>query len=546
MRLQGVTEKLSGIYYEFDPQSTPLGEGAMGRVFKGYLVVEATGQQQPVAVKCIYDGIPERIIERARREAAVRIDHENLLRMYAFIEVPHNNPQNGGVVSTKSYYVVMELLEGITLHDFLKSNLTDATGHTYPELELLHEEMTKDKPTVIRNIMCGILDGLQALHDAGFLHRDLDPSNIMITAEGGLKIIDFGICKQLYALNTQDKGLTVSGVFMGKPDYASPELAIGDVVHQNQTTDIYAVGVILFELCTGHVPFTGANNDVLAAHMRKPLPVKEMDMKHLRRVVTKATEKVQGKRYQSAKEFKADLILTTMPDGDGNKHKKMIVAALATALVVSAVLVIWILAGNGSTKQEQLQEIAKVDTTGQSLRTTAQYHEELLLSEDTLPTDSTIDELVKAAEKLIESGQRSTIRARRKDKVEEGTKSEETNVQVQSEVDEQPKQKVEVIDVYYVIGTKDELQEKGLLTKGNLFKKKKVVLENADKSKFIKADQNTLYRIRIPASAKKVKLLTGNLEDSYTVEEIDDDHSVLIIRKPKTFWFYSKYLIIRI
>ena len=96
-----------------------------------------------------------------------------------------------------------------------------------------------------KTIIKAALSGLMALHDAGYIHRDIDPSNIFITEDEHIKIIDFGIFKQMKNLTTNDRALTVAGAFMGKPEYASPELALGDLKHQNQTTDIYAMGVLL-------------------------------------------------------------------------------------------------------------------------------------------------------------------------------------------------------------------------------------------------------------------------------------------------------------
>lgn len=95
------------------------------------------------------------------------------------------------------------------------------------------------------------------MHDKGYIHRDLDPSNIMITSDRKIKIIDYGIAKQLSTLTTQDQQLTTAGQFMGKATYASPELVVGDVVHQNETTDIYDIGIMLFQFIVGHVPLRG-------------------------------------------------------------------------------------------------------------------------------------------------------------------------------------------------------------------------------------------------------------------------------------------------
>lgn len=307
-QLQGSQEKLDRVYYEYDDEDTPLGEGAMGRVYRGYRIDESSGERIPVAIKCIFRNIPEHVIERARREASVCIDNKNLLRMYGFIEIVSTSIVNGFMVNEKTYYVIMELLEGVTLYELLQGKVTDVYGNKYAALEDLHANLVRNKAETIKGIMISILDGLQVLHERGFLHRDIDPSNIMVDKKGNLKLIDFGICKKQNMLNTQDKGLTVAGVFMGKVDYASPELVVGDVVHQNASTDIYALGIMLFLLCTGHLPFKGTSNEILAAHLRKPIPYKEIDIKPYRKIVVKATAKLQKDRYKTALEFKSDLI----------------------------------------------------------------------------------------------------------------------------------------------------------------------------------------------------------------------------------------------
>lgn len=86
IKLQGEFEKRQGVYYEYDVDAKPLGEGAMGRVFQGYRISERTRERMPVAIKAIYENIPERVIERARREAAIQLDNDNLIHMYGFVE----------------------------------------------------------------------------------------------------------------------------------------------------------------------------------------------------------------------------------------------------------------------------------------------------------------------------------------------------------------------------------------------------------------------------------------------------------------------------
>lgn len=111
IKLQGDIEKRKGIYYEYDAEATPLGEGGMGRVFKGFRIVERTGEQTPVAIKAIYENIPERVVERARREAGIQLDNDNLIKMYGFVETVSPSSDNSHVKI--HYHVIMELLIGV-------------------------------------------------------------------------------------------------------------------------------------------------------------------------------------------------------------------------------------------------------------------------------------------------------------------------------------------------------------------------------------------------------------------------------------------------
>ena len=337
-RLQGFEEKQKGIYYEYDADSTPLGEGAMGRVYKGYCVNEKTKSKTPVAIKAIFDNIPDRVIERARREAAVRIDSPYLLHMLGFGEMPFSSTVNGQTIRIIRYFVVMELLSGVTLYDLVQGSCSDKNGISIPAVKKLHDAYVTDKYTAIQRIMAKVLRGVMALHNANFIHRDIDPSNIMITSEGHIKLIDFGICKPINSLGTLDQNLTSTGVFMGKVNYAAPELVIGDVAHQGPTTDIYALGILLFQLCTGHLPFTGDDNDVLLAHMRKPLPLNEVEKRPLRKIVKKATEKSQGQRYSSAEQMLE--ALESIEFGVTPVNTKLVYGSIAVAALAAVIIAI--------------------------------------------------------------------------------------------------------------------------------------------------------------------------------------------------------------
>ena len=130
IRLQGDAEIRNGIYYEYDVDAIPLGEGGMGRVFKGFRVSRKTGERAPIAIKVIYDNIPERIVERARREANIQMDNENLARMYGFIEMI--NYYEGGTKCKVHYYIIMELLVGVTLENFMQGTTCDQFGNAIP------------------------------------------------------------------------------------------------------------------------------------------------------------------------------------------------------------------------------------------------------------------------------------------------------------------------------------------------------------------------------------------------------------------------------
>lgn len=290
--IQGTEEKRRKIHYEVNPDDPELGTGGMGQVRRGVMVDESTGVRRNVAIKFLFDDLPNSSIERARRESEVRIQNENLVEMIGFVTTT-----DGGV---KHYHVVSELLHGVMLFDLLKGVTTDSQGQKIEfAAQLLQMKLTNPDMFAI-TVIKAILSGVMALHDRGYIHRDIDPSNIMLTDDGKIKLIDFGIAKHTNALDTQDHQLTSTGQFMGKATYAAPELVRGDVYYQNETTDIYAIGIMLFQFLTGKLPFDGPINEVLEMQCKTKLPSKEISSKSLRKIVVKATEKKQSERYPSA------------------------------------------------------------------------------------------------------------------------------------------------------------------------------------------------------------------------------------------------------
>ncbi|MDE6393330.1 MAG: serine/threonine protein kinase [Muribaculaceae bacterium] len=336
IRLQGKAEREAGVYYEVDSSGSPIGEGGMGKVYQGTSVDTRTGVTRPVAIKFLFMDLPEQAIERARREASIHLRNDNLIEMLGFIETDEN--RDGKIV--KHYHVVSELLHGVSLADIMQGRCSDPQGNEIPFARQLMNDFQKQPDHFAKIVIKAALSGLLALHDAGYIHRDIDPSNIFITADGHIKIIDFGICKQMKNLTTNDRALTVAGAFMGKPEYASPELALGDLKHQNKTTDIYAMGVLLYQCITGNVPFEGTRFDVLDKQVKEKLPLKDIQNKELRRIITKATEKRQELRYQTAAEMLVDLeSLDVKRAVDPRKRMKMIIWSAAGVLLLAGAAV---------------------------------------------------------------------------------------------------------------------------------------------------------------------------------------------------------------
>lgn len=359
MIIQGAAERLAKIHYEIDTEEKPLGVGGMGQVFKGIRVDEKTGVRIPVAIKFLFDDLPVNVIERARREASIQIHNENLVEMYGFIQIDEEIAP--GKVHER-YHVVSELLHGVMLYDLLKGKVTDNEGSLIPFAEELYRMYQNERREFAVFIIKNVLSGIMALHDKGYVHRDIDPSNIMITSDRKVKIIDFGIAKQMSTLNTQDQLLTTAGMFMGKAAYAAPELVLGDVSHQNETTDIYAIGIMFFQLVTGNLPFEGATHEILEMQQHKKMPLQLIEDKALRKIIGKATEKEQSKRYQSAAEFRVAVEQLKSLEKESASHikieefvkghqKQMVIVAAVMAVIIVGCIGVMISGDDGKSEE---------------------------------------------------------------------------------------------------------------------------------------------------------------------------------------------------
>lgn len=304
VRIQGEREAQNHIYYEYDSESAPLGEGGMGIVYQGYCFNALSPDEfVPVAIKSIQNPT-QNLIDRAMREASIQIDHPNLLRMYGFI--PNMEKDEYSQTFRPKYYIVMERIVGVSLENLMNGVLIDKSGSYVDFAKELHEEYINDRPAFVRRITSAVCAGLDALHKFGYVHRDVDPSNIMVTHDGKIKLIDYGVSKTIQMYNGPK--LTQVGSIIGKPSYAAPEIISGDVSNHNQTTDIYALGILIYQMYVGVLPFQGDTGQIMYSQVNEQVPVRNIDNNVIRSVVAKATSKSQSDRYQDAGSLSADIM----------------------------------------------------------------------------------------------------------------------------------------------------------------------------------------------------------------------------------------------
>jgi serine/threonine protein kinase len=251
-----------------------LGKGGMGRVYKVY----DTKIKEVVALKLIRPEISadENTIARFNNELrlARKISHRHVCTMF---DVGEEGP---------SHFITMEYVRGEDLKRFIKR-----AG-----------QLTVSKAVSITKQVC---DGLAEAHHLGIIHRDLKPQNIMIDENGNTRIMDFGIARFL-----EGEGMTTQGVMMGTPDYMAPEQA--ELEGVDQRSDIYALGIILFEMVTGRVPFEGKTPLSVAMKHKNQAPPDPRDFnaqvpESLGGMILTCLEKEKGRRYQSVEDLIVDL-----------------------------------------------------------------------------------------------------------------------------------------------------------------------------------------------------------------------------------------------
>jgi predicted Zn-dependent protease len=265
-----------------------LGGGGMGVVYEA----EDIRLRRHVALKFLPDALANdrEALLRFEREAraASSLNHPNICTIHE-VEVYNGQP-----------VIVMELIQGMTLHQKLvKERLPIAT---------------------VLDIGIEICDALEAAHAGGIVHRDIKPANIFITTRGTTKILDFGLAKLLPseamhapadgAPGMAEESLTVAGTIRGTTYYMSPEQARGDEL--DCRTDLFSVGVVLYEMTTGQRPFAKKNAvlTIDAILNARPTPISKLNPDappELIAIIDKALQKHLGDRHQTAAELKADL-----------------------------------------------------------------------------------------------------------------------------------------------------------------------------------------------------------------------------------------------
>ncbi len=303
-----------------------LGRGGMGKVYR----VEDKRTREEIALKLIKPEIAldKKTIERFRNELtfARKIRHRNVCGMFDLGE------EKG------RHYITMEYVSGEDLKSFIRRAAPISTA----------------RAILIAKQICG---GLTEAHSLGIVHRDLKPSNIMIDNEGNAKIMDFGIARTV-----KGKGITGAGVMIGTPEYMSPEQV--EAKDTDQRSDIYSLGIILYEMTTGQLPFEADTPFAVGVKQKSEIPKNPRVLnaqipEDLSRVILKCLEKEKENRYQSAGEVGSELtrieqgITTTQRVEPKRKSltskeitvsfspKKVFIPALALLALLVITFVLW-------------------------------------------------------------------------------------------------------------------------------------------------------------------------------------------------------------
>jgi serine/threonine protein kinase len=252
-----------------------VGEGAMGAVFTAVDLMT----ERRAAIKVLRPELARNVevVERFRSEAVTlaMLNHPNIATLYSFIR------------QGDDFFIAMEFVRGETL-----AAVIERSGAFQWQAAI--------------SIFCQILDGISYAHAEGVVHRDIKPSNVMLTDRGSVKVMDFGIAKVLRAAR-----ITKDGVLIGTPAYMSPEQILGHEI--DLRSDIYSLGVLLYEMLTGRLPFAGRSEyEIMKSHVERQPPSPRdfvpSILASFETSIMRALEKKADLRFQTVDEFRADLL----------------------------------------------------------------------------------------------------------------------------------------------------------------------------------------------------------------------------------------------
>ncbi|MBA3241423.1 MAG: serine/threonine protein kinase, partial [Acidobacteria bacterium] len=252
-----------------------LGEGGMGTVYRGVdMMIE-----REVAIKALRAELASQpqVVERFRSEAVTlaKLNHPNVATLYSFFR------------QGDDFFMVLEFVRGVSLDEVIRQRGAIPCAQAVP-------------------LFCQVLDGIDHAHDFGIIHRDIKPANMMLTQKGTLKVLDFGIARILGTSR-----MTRAGHLIGTIEYMSPEQVRGQ--ETDARSDIYSLGMLLYELLTGRVPFDSQNEFELMKAQTETMPTPPRQLNPnippvVEEAIMRAIAKEPNERFQTAGDFRSVLL----------------------------------------------------------------------------------------------------------------------------------------------------------------------------------------------------------------------------------------------
>ncbi|MFO0810339.1 MAG: protein kinase [Gemmataceae bacterium] len=352
-----------------------LGRGGMGVVYEA--VQTSLGRRVALKVLGSSLGLTPRAVDRFRREAAAaaKLHHTNIVPVYATGE------QDG------THFYAMELIDGSSLDTVIRQLRSQADQPATVPTDLVTtnayvppDPLSAPSPTGtsggssadrfdrIAAMVADVADALHHAHQNGVTHRDVKPSNLMLSADGRLSVTDFGLARML-----EQPGMTVTGEFVGTPAYMSPEQITAGRIPVDHRTDVYSLGATLYELLTLRPPFSADGRDKLLAMViqKEPPPPRSVQPRvprDLETICLKALEKDPDRRYPSAGAMAEDLrryvnrfAITARRAGPWTRLTKWVKRHPGVAALLGCLLVVVLVAGIFATQARQAQSLLRAE-----------------------------------------------------------------------------------------------------------------------------------------------------------------------------------------